>query len=559
MLNFNTISYRNIGANKVLFFSAFVIIVLFLYAFLRDTATLISLDKTQKLLKEKRVSRAIVSDSFVYLESNATMYKIARSQIKPEMFSNVKIDIDSSTKNVLMLLYLILALSAGSLLYRYFQKRSKKNMQDGTISMQSSCASLDVGSTNESVYPVNSDIKFSDIGGIIDVKEELEEIIDFLRYPTKYQEFGARMPRGVLLVGPPGVGKTMIAKAVAGEANVPFFYQSGASFVQIYVGMGAKRVKELFSAAKNSRPAIIFIDEIDAVGKKRDGNRNDEREATLNQLLTEMDGFEDANGIIVIAATNKIDVLDEALLRAGRFDRRVHVDLPNPKERKLILEKYLEKIPNVIDSNEVAKITTGFNGASLAALVNEAALLSLRREDAEVSMGHINEVKERVLNGKKRVKILSQEQKRYQARYVATKAFVATWYDLEFEKISLSHEEIRPEIKEPMLMHEISSHVHLLLSGMIGCDIAFNEHASNALVDINKAKEIVRKMLQEYAMGEALVSSEDEYLSKLQECYSKTYSLVSLHENIIVSIEEKLIEDEYISKVQIQESIRDLL
>ena len=558
MLNFNTISYRNIGANKVLFFSAFVIIALFLYAFLRDTATLISLDKTQKLLKEKRVSRAIVSDNFVYLESNATMYKIARSQIKPEMFSNVKIDIDSSTKNVLMLLYLILALSAGSLLYRYFQKRSKKNVQDSTVSMQSSCAS-DVGSTNESVYPVNSDIKFSDIGGIIDVKEELEEIIDFLRYPTKYQEFGARMPRGVLLVGPPGVGKTMIAKAVAGEANVPFFYQSGASFVQIYVGMGAKRVKELFAAAKNSRPAIIFIDEIDAVGKKRDGNRNDEREATLNQLLTEMDGFEDANGIIVIAATNKIDVLDEALLRAGRFDRRVHVDLPNPKERKLILEKYLEKIPNVIDSNEVAKITTGFNGASLAALVNEAALLSLRREDAEVSMGHINEVKERVLNGKKRVKILSQEQKRYQARYVATKAFVATWYDLEFEKISLSHEEIRPEIKEPMLMHEITSHVHLLLSGMIGCDIAFNEHASNAVKDIDKAKEIVRKMLQEYAMGDALVSSEEEYLRKLQECYAKTHSLVSIHENIIVSIEAKLIEDEYISKVQIQESIRDLL
>jgi len=551
----------NFKANKVLYASAVIIVLLFLYAFLRDTATLITLDKTQTLLKEELVQRAIVSEEFVYLESNNSMYKIARSQIKPEMFSNVKIDIDNSTNNVLNILYLIIALSLGSLLYRWYQRNYKElDSSDASFFCSSTPAqSSEAAPSNESIYPVQSDIKFSDIGGIIDVKEELEEIIDFLRNPTKYQNFGARMPRGVLLVGPPGVGKTMIAKAVAGEADVPFFYQSGASFVQIYVGMGAKRVKELFSAAKNSRPSIIFIDEIDAVGKKRDGNRNDEREATLNQLLTEMDGFEDANGIIVIAATNKIDVLDEALLRAGRFDRRVHVDLPNPKERMLILDKYLEKIPNIVDSQEVAKITTGFNGASLAALVNEAALLSLRQNDLQVSMGHINDVKERVLNGKKRVKLLSEEQKRYQARYVATKAFVATWYDLEFDKISLSNEQIKPEIKEPMLMHEITSHVHLLLSGMIGCDITFKEHASNAASDILKAKESVQKMLQEYAMGENLITTEEEFSQKLQECYDKTYTLVASHEDIIEQIEAQLIVDENISKEQIQGSIRDLL
>ena len=215
-------------------------------------------------------------------------------------------------------------------LVRWWQKRSPL-LEGGGIQ---GVARADI-SQSTPVEAIKSDVKFSDIGGISDVKIELEEIIDFMKKPARYKSFGARMPRGVLLVGPPGVGKTMIAKAVAHEAGVPFFYQSGASFVQIYVGMGAKRVHELFHAAKNNAPSIIFIDEIDAVGKKRDGQRNDEREATLNQLLTEMDGFESQSGIIVVAATNKIDVLDSALLRAGRFDRRVLLNF-RQKEKELL-------------------------------------------------------------------------------------------------------------------------------------------------------------------------------------------------------------------------------
>ena len=193
------------------------------------------------------------------------------------------------------------------------------------------------------VEAIHSNITFEDIAGIEEIKEELEEVVDFLNNPKKYQKFDVTLPKGVLLVGPPGVGKTLIAKAVAGEADVPFFYQSGASFVHIYVGMGAKKVRELFNTAKRNAPSIIFIDEIDAVGKQRGLGSNDEREATLNELLTQMDGFTSSSGVMVIAATNKIEVLDEALLRAGRFDRRVFLNLPNRIDREKILKLYLKK------------------------------------------------------------------------------------------------------------------------------------------------------------------------------------------------------------------------
>ncbi|MEJ2469416.1 MAG: AAA family ATPase, partial [Campylobacterales bacterium] len=335
-----------------------------------------------------------------------------------------------------------------------------------------------------SVQPAVSDVTFEDIGGISDVKEELEEIIDFLKNPQRYRHFGARLPKGVLLVGPPGVGKTMIAKAVAAEANAPFYYQSASSFVHIYVGMGAKRVSELFRAASANAPAIIFIDEIDAVGKVREGGSNEEREATLNQLLTEMDGFTDSSGIIVIAATNKIDVLDPALLRAGRFDRRIFVDLPTPQEREAIIAKYLEKIPHSVIASEIAQITVGFNGAALAALVNEAALHSLRHRQIHVRMEDVLAVKDKVAYGKKRLPILNEEQKECRATYLAGKAVAAAWYDLPFEKVMLGSESIRPALSEPLMRHEIESHIRLLLAGKIMCEIRYHEHASSAKEDL---------------------------------------------------------------------------
>ncbi|MDC0933663.1 AAA family ATPase, partial [Arcobacteraceae bacterium] len=213
------------------------------------------------------------------------------------------------------------------------------------------------------ITPTTSSITFKDVAGITEIKEELEEVVDFLNNPKKYQKYGVSLPRGVLLVGPPGVGKTLIAKAVAGEAEVPFFYQSGASFVHIYVGMGAKRVRELFAVAKLNAPSIIFIDEIDAVGKARGIGSNDERESTLNELLTQMDGFDSSSGVMVVAATNKIEVLDEALLRAGRFDRRVFLTLPTKTDRIDILNLYLKNKSFNLDIEKLANETSGFSSS----------------------------------------------------------------------------------------------------------------------------------------------------------------------------------------------------
>ncbi|WP_294965270.1 AAA family ATPase, partial [Sulfurimonas sp.] len=394
---------------------------------------------------------------------------------------------------------------------------------------------------------------------ISDVKIELEEIIDFIKNPKRYKSFGARMPRGVLLVGPPGVGKTMIAKAVAHEAGVPFFYQSGASFVQIYVGMGAKRVHELFHAAKNNAPSIIFIDEIDAVGKKRDGQRNDEREATLNQLLTEMDGFESQSGVIVVAATNKIDILDSALLRAGRFDRRVFVELPTKKERASILEKYLDKVPHELDVMAVANMTVGFNGASLAALVNEAALLALRQNDFQVNIEHFHQVKDKVMFGKKKLQMLSDKQKEYRITYQAAKAITATYFDLPFEKLMLSNQKLTPSVDEPLIKHELESRVKMLLSGIVASDIKFSEHSSSAKVDLDEAKELVNKMLQEYGMGSSLISFDEENITLMNRLYNETKLLLESMNGAIIEVENILNERESITKVDVKKEIDAVL
>jgi cell division protease FtsH len=313
----------------ILYVSAGVLLGLFLFAVLRDSSEPITLDKTVELFEKGLVKRAVLADEKVYLITEEETYRIPTVLVDKAIFSKVPVETGSGNYAVQILMVLTLLLIVGGIVYR-FSMKEKELIKDSHVPSASGTA------LSEPITPSHSDITFKDVGGISDVKEELEEIIDFLRSPKKYRNFGAKMPRGVLLVGPPGVGKTMIAKAVAGEADVPFYYQSGASFVQIYVGMGAKRVRELFVQAKRNAPSIIFIDEIDAVGRARGGSRNDEREATLNQLLTEMDGFEDSSGVVVIAATNKIEVLDSALLRSGRFDRRVFVDLPTLDEREAI-------------------------------------------------------------------------------------------------------------------------------------------------------------------------------------------------------------------------------
>ena len=291
--------------------------------------------------------------------------------------------------------------------------------------------SFGLGKSNAKVYVPSSDgIRFADVAGEDEAKENLSEIVDYLHNPKKYSDVGASMPKGVLLVGPPGTGKTMLAKAVAGEAGVPFFSMSGSEFVEMFVGMGASKVRDLFKQAKEKAPCIVFIDEIDAIGKKRDGQigGNDEREQTLNQLLTEMDGFDGNNGVIILAATNRVDVLDKALLRAGRFDRQIHVDLPDLNERKEVFGVHLRpiKIDNTVDVELLARQTPGFSGADIANVCNEAALIAARHGKKFVEKQDFLDAVDRIVGGlEKKTKITTEEERRSIAIHEAGHASIS--------------------------------------------------------------------------------------------------------------------------------------
>ena len=539
--------------------SAVFIILLVLFALYRDNSTTISLQKAQQLLQSHQVEEVLASKEYIYFKTDQGVFKISKKLVTPAMLANYKVEVDNSSKIVFGILLFIIIIGSGSILFRWWQKREAKESQCvKKVSKSSKEAEADEVATP--IEAVKTDVTFDDIGGIEDVKEELQEIIDFMKNPAKYKNFGARLPRGVLLVGPPGVGKTMIAKAVANAAGVSFYYQSGASFVQIYVGMGAKRVHELFLAAKKSAPAIIFIDEIDAVGKKREGNRNDEREATLNQLLTEMDGFESQSGVIVMAATNKIDVLDPALLRAVRFDRRIFVDLPTKKEREEILRKYLTRIPNDIDVEKIASITVGFSGATLAAFVNEAALLALRQNHSLVTMEHFYAVKDKVMFGKKKLRILSKEQKEQRVTYQSGKVLVATHFDLAFDKLLLSNERLTPPGQnEPLLKSELEKYIKTLLAGIVLCDMRYGEHPSSAKSDLDEAKKIAKEMVEEYGMGATLVAEEKECTDLIERLYSETEALLESFGEAIEKVRERLSKNESITKKEVREILDAVL
>ena len=545
-------------SNRIaLYLSAIIIIILVLFAALRDNAEPITLTQANVMLQDKSVNKVVVSKEYVYLKTAQGLFKIASSQVTPKMFIDYKVEVGNESNIVIYILFIVLFLGVGSLLFKLWQKKEGITFSSHGIQKNAPATGMPLENSS-AVEAIKSDVSFSDIGGISDVKIELEEIIDFMKNPKRYKSFGARMPRGVLLVGPPGVGKTMIAKAVANEADVPFYYQSAASFVQIYVGMGAKRVHELFSAAKKNAPSIIFIDEIDAVGKKRGGERSDEREGTLNQLLTEMDGFEGSSGVIVVAATNKIEVLDEALLRAGRFDRRIFVERPTKRERESILNKYLAKVPHDLDISIVANMTVGFNGAALAALVNEAALLSLRGNALKVTIEHFEAVKDKVMFGKKKLQMLNDEQKAFRVTYQAAKVTVATYFDIPFEKLMLSNEQLTPATDEPFIKKELEARVKMLLAGTVACDAKFGEHASSVKGDLSDAKEIVTKMCQEYGMGSSLVPEVDEQKVMLESMYKDCEMLLASLPKSLTQVEQILFERESISKKEVKSLLDEI-
>ncbi|GAX88149.1 conserved hypothetical protein [Lebetimonas natsushimae] len=402
------------------------------------------------------------------------------------------------------------------------------------------------------IKPTISNVTFKDVAGISEVKEELVEIVDFLKNPEKYKAFGINLPKGVLLVGPPGVGKTLIAKALAGEAGVPFFYQSGSSFVQMYVGVGAKRVRDLFSRAKASAPSIIFIDEIDAIGKARGNLRNDEREATLNQLLTEMDGFEGSEGVIVIGATNKVELLDEALLRPGRFDRRVFVELPGLNDRIEILKVHLRGKPFKGNLENIAKMTVGFSGAALASLVNEASIHALKRGKRYIEEEDFYAVKDKVLIGKKRLQTYNPKEKEILSYYQASKAVIAEWLGVEFERISLVKDDFKEEDKEIISKTEIMNKIMVYFAGRIAVEEKYREKFSNAHMDIKKAKDLAVKMVKDYAMGDSIIGDEAEIAKILKYAEEEVKSIYTSTQDLIEKVYEFLLKNEVVHKEDIK-------
>ena len=361
---------------------------------------------------------------------------------------------------------------------------------------------------------------FKDVAGLQEVKDELKEVVEFLKTPKKFLKMGARIPRGVLLMGPPGCGKTLLARAVAGEGNVPFFSISGSEFVEMFVGVGASRVRDLFNTAKKSAPSILFIDELDAVGRHRGtgvGGGHDEREQTLNQILVEMDGFEKNTNVIVVAATNRPDTLDPALLRPGRFDRRMVLDLPDINDRKAVLKIHGKGKPisNKVNLREIAERTPGFSGADLANLMNEAAILSARKNKKEISQEELLQSIDKVLLGPERKShILSNKEKKITAYHESGHALTATLlpYAEPIRKISIiargkaAGYTLKLPDREKYLKtkSEFLSEISALLGGCCAEKIVFGEMSTGASSDLQTASEIARKLVKEYGMSEKL-------------------------------------------------------
>jgi len=461
--------------------------------------------------------------------------------------------------------------------------------------------SMDFGKSKAKLSTDKNKTTFKDVAGLKEEKEEVKELIDFLKNPKRFQKLGARIPKGVLLVGPPGTGKTLLAKAVAGEANVPFYYISGSDFVELFVGVGASRVRDMFKEAKHNAPCLIFIDEIDAVGRQRGtglGGGHDEREQTLNQLLTEMDGFGANEGIIIIAATNRADVLDPALLRPGRFDRQVIVNLPDVKGREEILGVHARNkilAPSVSLKN-LAKRTPGFSGADLENLLNEAALLAVRGNKEQITMKEIDEATDRVMMGPaKKSKKYTEEERRLVAFHEAGHAVIGLKLSnaSEVQKVTIiprGHAGgynlmVPKEEKYTSTKTELLEQITGLLGGRVSEELTFGEISTGAHNDFEKATKIARAMVTEYGMsdlGPVQLEQQEggvflgrdygksrnfsnevaheidlEMRKIIDECYDKAKKILKENEDLVKLIAETLLEYETLTKEQIEYLVKN--
>ena len=433
-------------------------------------------------------------------------------------------EVQSTSYLGMILLQIVVPVVFAIFLWRFISKNISKGMGE----------SMSFGKNSAKIYAENeTGITFRDVAGEDEAKESLEEIVDLLHNPGKYTAIGAKMPKGALLVGPPGTGKTMLAKAVAGEAGVPFFSMSGSEFVQMFVGMGAARVRDLFKQAQEKAPCIIFIDEIDAIGKSRDGSpySNDEREQTLNQLLTEMDGFDSSKGVVILGATNRPEVLDPALLRPGRFDRRINVEIPDLAGRLAILEVHAKKVrmSDNVDLNAIAKTTPGASGADLANIINEAALLAVRKNRTCVEQWDLEEALEVVIAGKvKKDRVLSGKEKQAVAYHEVGHAFLAHLlpHADEVHKITIIPRtkgalgytmQLPGEEHYLVTREEMEDQIAVCLAGRAAEEVLLGQVSTGAANDIEKATETARRMITVYGMSErfdmvGLESSTSAYL-----------------------------------------------
>ena len=455
--------------------------------------------------------------------------------------------------------------------------------------------SMDFGRSRAKLNPDQGKVTFKDVAGLPEEKEELQELIDFLKSPKKFTKMGARIPKGVLLVGPPGTGKTLLAKAVAGEANAPFYFISGSDFVELYVGIGASRVRDMFKQAKQNAPCLIFIDEIDAVGRQRGtgiGGGHDEREQTLNQLLTEMDGFGANEGIIIIAATNRPDVLDPALLRPGRFDRQVTVALPEQKAREEILKVHARNkvLAKNVHLNNIAKRTVGFSGADLENLLNEAALLTVRRKKDAITMSEIDEAIDRVIMGPAKVtKKYTPEEKKLVAYHEAGHAVLGIKLDNanDVQKVTIiprgqagGYNLMLPkEEKYTATKTELLEQIMGLLGGRVAEEVIFGEISTGAHNDFSKATKIARSMVTEYGMSslgpvqletpegssflgrdynknrnfsdQVALEIDNEVRKIINDCYAKAKKIIEKNKDLLDLIANSLLEHETLTKEQI--------
>jgi len=605
---------KNLAKNIFIVLLLFILVsgVFSILGSTNKSVTEISLTELTQQINEEKVSQITVEDQTLNIklkdESQEKATKETESGLTESLknygvealkLQKVKIDIKSNTGWQFWISSVILPFAFPLLLMGLFLWFIMRQAQRG--------AGQNFGFTKSlarTIMPKDEKQKtsFLDVAGLKEAKEELSEVVDFLKNPKKFIEIGAKIPKGVLLIGPPGCGKTLLARAVSGEANVPFFHISGSEFVELFVGVGSARVRDLFQNAKKASPCIIFIDELDAIGRQRGaglGGGHDEREQTLNQILVEMDGFEPNNGVVMLSATNRPDILDSALLRPGRFDRRVMLDLPDINDREEILKIHAKNKPLVPDVNlrQIAERTPGFSGADLANLVNEAAIAAARQEKKEVPMiDFISSIEKVLLGPERKSHILSTDEKKIAAYHEAGHALVAASlpHTDPIRKVSIIARgqaagytlKLPDRDKHLHSKTEFTEELAVLLAGYYAEQVVFNEVTTGAGNDLEQATDLARRLVMRYGMSEKLgprtfgetedliflgreISTEKNYSEKIaqeidKEVHdfidraAKTAQKILIERRALLNkITDRLIEKETIEKEEFEELIKN--